>query len=204
MRGTRMKCIHFWTTFRVFGLKCCYSDTMSLKYIWRLYRNQYIIFVLVGPPCATCDENMECLVDYVCDVSEACFIGTYNSSFTIRCMKVTLHPYIENIKERRKFKRLWLPPPFFLIVNSTLNKIWTHAWFWCWIISIYRNLYLLWITSSWIPDFQKEDCESTKPQNPENFCCNDIPCLKTNLPDIKGLTNKGHSILKNESMGYLA
>lgn len=113
MRGTRMKCIHFWTTFRVFGLKCCYSDTMSLKYIWRLYRNQYIIFVLVGPPCATCDENIECLVDYVCDVSEACFIGTYNSSFTVRCMKVTLHPYIENIKERRKFKRLWLPPPFF-------------------------------------------------------------------------------------------
>ncbi|XP_078333125.1 SCO-spondin-like isoform X2 [Crassostrea virginica] len=54
----------------------------------------------VGPPCPTCDENLNCQWNSVCDVSETCLIRSYaNTAFTVHCSK----------KEDCEFEKAVLP-----------------------------------------------------------------------------------------------
>ncbi|XP_062577895.1 SCO-spondin-like [Saccostrea cucullata] len=42
-----------------------------------------------GKPCPTCDENLSCSWDSICDVSETCMIRSYTGyNFTVHCSKV--------------------------------------------------------------------------------------------------------------------
>ena len=81
-----------------------FSNKKIDQLVWYFWHNDFEVyltivyikikawFISVGPPCPTCDENLNCQWNSVCDVSETCLIRSYaNTAFTVHCSKVMLH-----------------------------------------------------------------------------------------------------------------
>ena len=57
-----------------------------------------IFLFKVGPDCPTCDVDLNCHWNSVCDVSEVCMIRSYrNTTFSVHCTKVSLPRDMEGL-----------------------------------------------------------------------------------------------------------
>ena len=75
-----------------------YQTLEKLRYIDNHLIINAFFFFKVGPECPTCDVNLNCTWNSVCDVSEVCMIRSYpNTKFSVHCTKVSLRRDMEEL-----------------------------------------------------------------------------------------------------------